>query len=122
MQYCWEDVRAWSEVVCSPVSKGRLTWQDEAKVQNLRLRLSQVVRQPAVNEPSSDIYDMDPEVAMAKPGPPCRQYNFSACSFPADHTGNGFRQLHLLYAVLAFSFHVYMCHGHYQPLSQHQSG
>lgn len=78
MYYGWEDVRSWSEEVCSRVSEGRLSWLDDAKIQNLCLRLSQMYRFATGTDKSGDSYDMDLEVTQAKPGPPCKSYNFGS--------------------------------------------
>lgn len=97
ISYDWEDVRNWSEEVCSRISEARLHWSDAVKIQNLRLRLSQITRNThnAGYDHSPDGYSMNAEVAAARPAPPCRQYNYGNCVFVTDHTSNGFRHLHV---------------------------
>lgn len=96
MTYAWPDVRSWSEEVCTRIYEQRLGWWDETRIEHLRLKLSQVITGRGIDqEQEGQDYKIDPHVAVAKPAPPCRQYNFGNCGSPDDHVLNGYRHLHV---------------------------
>lgn len=96
ISYQWPDVRGWSEEVCTRINENRLNWLDSNRIEYLRLKLSQVYRgERSAVDCEGEGYAMDMEVAAAKPGPPCRQYNFSNCFSSDDHVVNGYRHLHV---------------------------
>lgn len=94
--YTWSDVRAWSEEICSRIHDKKLSWGEETKIEYLRLKLSQVVR-PRGSEVETDGQGqaLSAELTAAKPGPPCRQFNFGTCYSVDDHVQNGYRHLHI---------------------------
>ena len=106
--YEWEDVRAWSEEICTLVAESKLRWSDEYRIDILRLKLSQ--RNPksdSISTPQAaskdkkeaatgDVsYPLSNELRAAKPGPPCKHYNAGTCAHSSDHVINGYRQLHI---------------------------
>lgn len=97
INYAWQDVRAWSEEVCTRIHENRLNWLDETRIEYLRLKMSQVFRGRGNDQDrqDGDGYRMDPDIAQGKPGPPCRQFNFGNCQSPDDHLVNGYRHLHI---------------------------
>ena len=103
--YAWPDVRRWSEEVCLLVADGTYTWDDEYRIDLLRLKLSQKngltnpTRESRFPDPTRDskdsFLDLSPELKAARPAPPCRAYNAGSCSFNDHHVANGLRQLHI---------------------------
>ena len=101
--YTWPDVRRWSEEVCLLVAQGTTTWDDEYRIDLLRLKLSQKnpITNPSRDHRSVDTSSKDPfldlssEIKAARPAPPCRAYNAGSCSFSDHHVANGLRQLHI---------------------------
>ena len=105
MVYEWSGVRGWSEEVCARIAGGTLTWDDDYKIDLLRLKLSQQRRVAAYRDsgsadhrdraPNSQLIDMPMEVRAAKPGPPCRAFNAGNCPSSDHHTYMGYRRLHV---------------------------
>ena len=101
--YEWPGVRFWSEEVCALAAEGKLSWDDEIRIDLLRLKFSQQNRlsQTSREAPHSDPKGIDfhtelsSEVRAAKPGPPCRPFNTGNCSFSHHHVQNGYRRLHV---------------------------
>lgn len=110
ISYQWAGVRGWSEEVCTRIHENRLSWHDATRIEYLRLKLSQVFRgESGGAEVEGDAYKMEAEVAAAKAGPACRQYNFGSCFSNSDHVVNGYRHLHIcsycIYNKCAFLKH-----------------
>ena len=104
--YEWQGVRFWSEEVCARIADGKWSWDDDYRIDLLRIKYSQqkllntTSREYSQSEPSrkrsfDSKLDMNPEVRAAKPGPPCRPYNAGSCPFTDHHTQNGYRRLHI---------------------------
>ena len=102
--YRWQDVRSWSEEVSALVADGKMSWDDEYRIDLLRLKLSQ--RNPittgelTLSESPRDhgkepFIVMTPEVRAAKHAPPCKAFTAGSCSYPDHHVHNGYRQLHV---------------------------
>ena len=99
MSYEWDDVREWSEEVCTQIAAtdGKLTWANAYKIDRLRLKMSQVSKKGgrSGSDNSKEAYSMSEEMRSAKAAPPCRQFNSGNCQQDQDHTVNGFRHLHV---------------------------
>ena len=104
--YEWPGVRFWSEEVCALIAGGKLSWDDEYRIDLLRLKHSQQTRLSAAakdihhndlfREKGIDVQtELPPEVRAAKPGPPCRAFNSGTCPFTHHHVHNGYRRLHI---------------------------
>ena len=100
--YEWPWVRFWSEEICALVAGGKLSWDDDYKIDLLRLKFAQQNKLSSTKDtPYSDPKGIDfhtelsPEVRAAKPGPPCRPFNTGSCSFTHHHVQNGYRRLHV---------------------------
>ena len=52
--YEWPGVKNWSEEVCALIAQGDLTWDDDYKIDFMRLKFSQLVRLPLANAPHFD--------------------------------------------------------------------
>ena len=98
MMYEWEDVREWSEDVCSKLAseEGKLTWAHDYQIDRIRLCTSQVrKRGDRVVSESGEEYRMAEDIKVAKRAPPCRLFNTVGCSSDTDHIVNGYRHLHV---------------------------
>ena len=107
INYEWPGVRAWSEEVCALVAEGELSWDDELRMDLLRISLSQDKRKPPSTSAAATtqrdgashshdiVFPLTPDLKAAKPGPPCRHFNAGTCSHSTDHVSNGYRQLHV---------------------------
>ena len=101
MTYVWEDVRNWSEDICSKIADpdNKLTWRQSYQIDKLRAKTSQVRKKGGATSHGSVEgkvdSDMSEELRSAKYGPPCRQFNQGQCQFQEDHVMNGYRHLHI---------------------------
>ena len=97
--YDWENVRTWSEEILTRISKGWLAWSNTYEIDRLQSQFShkpsQNTAKPDVSQRGESNYRMSDSVRKAKPGPPCKSYQFGTCSHAADHVNNGYRQLHV---------------------------
>ena len=102
-RYSWPDVRFWSEEVVHKIAEGTLTWDDEYRIDILRLSLSQQSRIGSQGNTQEDphqsdtltLSDIPDEVKSAKPAPPCRHFNAGNCTSKSHHVVNGYRYLHI---------------------------
>ena len=100
-RYNWPDVRFWSEEVVHKIAEGSLTWDDEYRIDILRLSLAQQSRKSPTDgnreDPQADslpLSDIPEEVRAAKPAPACRHFNAGTCTSRTHHVVNGYRYLH----------------------------
>ena len=105
-QYDWSGVRFWSEEVCALVAEGKLSWDDDYRIDLLRIKFSQQNRLTTAHRDSTqpDQYrdrgidfqtEAPSDVRAAKPGPPCRAFNIGTCPSASHHVQNGYRRLHI---------------------------
>ena len=104
--YEWSGVRFWSEEVCARIAGGKLSWDDEYRIDLLRLKFSQQSRLSTMSKDTHhneqyrdkgiDVQtELPPEVRAAKPGPPCRAFNSGTCSYSHHHVYSGYGRLHI---------------------------